>query len=202
MGGVCFAQQVSAVSPMAGYNFLVDEAIREYGDRPYNGTISTCQLGKCVKEYWGRAKDSIKAAHKIIEELDYGEKWVADYIDCGIAGSIEYSLVLSEVADGRDSEGYTIVYRGKQIFGTYKSKAEAVTEMKKLLSVLKEEKSRRAANLEDRYEIRGIKNKGKVYQRIGWTEVRRSERELKTVKKQGNRIVQMHTYIFFGIASC
>lgn len=203
MGGIGFAQQVTAVSPTEGYNFLVEEAIREYGDRPYNGTISTCQLGKCVKKYYGKVKDSIKEAYKIVEDMDYGEKWVAHYIDCGVGGCIEYTPVLSEVVDGRDAEGYTIVYNGKYIVGKYKSKTDALAAMKKFLSKLKTEKSIGVGNLSaERYEIRGIKNNRKVYQSTEWQEVRKSERELKSVKKQGNRIVQVHTYIFFGIASC
>ena len=83
MGAQSFAINVKAKTPEKGYNVLVEEALYEHGHNPYNGTISTCKLGKCTLKLDGYHEENINKAWNHIQEMDYGKKWVADYIDFG-----------------------------------------------------------------------------------------------------------------------
>ena len=54
MGAVSFSNSVKAKTAGEGFNILVEQALYECGHRSYNGTISTCSMGRCTlsfKEY-------------------------------------------------------------------------------------------------------------------------------------------------------
>ncbi len=83
MGAINFCNTESGKTASEAYDKLYEEAVYYYGHDPYNGTISTCDMGGCTlsfKEYKGENMDK---AQKHIKEMDYGEKWTANYVDLG-----------------------------------------------------------------------------------------------------------------------
>ena len=84
MGACGFDYLVKGYSIQEVYDELVREAISEYGDRSYNGTISTCDLGRCTLKFDNYTKTNEKAAYKHVEERDGGRKWYADYVQLGV----------------------------------------------------------------------------------------------------------------------
>ena len=86
MGAQTFINEKKASSPRQAFEELVEQAIYDYGHDAYNGTISTCGLGRerrplDIKPNF--CKENINVAYKYIQDHDYGKKWVADYIDLG-----------------------------------------------------------------------------------------------------------------------
>ena len=84
MGAINFCNTESGKTASEAYNKLCEEAVYYYGHDPYNGTISTCDMGRCTlsfKEYESGNED--KAYHHILKEMDYGEKRTANYVDLG-----------------------------------------------------------------------------------------------------------------------
>jgi hypothetical protein len=67
------------------FEALVREAEWVHGHDPYNGTISTTSLSrrpaKVVQKNWGPRAE--RAAIKLAEADDWGEKWESRAIDCG-----------------------------------------------------------------------------------------------------------------------
>ena len=78
-----FEEYTEAASPEEGFARLVAEAKSLYGDDPYNGTISTCNLGRVVHiadKYSTAAENKAAAWMKKYP----GQKWVAACLDCGV----------------------------------------------------------------------------------------------------------------------
>ena len=86
MGAQEFCHTIDAFSIGEAFDRLTERAVYEKGHDMYNGTISTCSLGRCKKTFDKPTQKNIKAAYKLIEELDGGDKWVAHYIDLGVVG--------------------------------------------------------------------------------------------------------------------
>ena len=83
MGGIGFTARAKAKNPGKAYDELVEEAIYYHGHDPYNGTISTCDLGRCTLSFPTFKEENLEKAYAHIEERDYGEKWTAAYVDLG-----------------------------------------------------------------------------------------------------------------------
>ena len=90
MGSLSFIHLVTATNARDAYSKLVESAIEEHGRDIYNGTISTCDMGRLVKSYDKYTKTNEKQALKIIADMDNGRKWFADYIDLGV---VEYKVI-------------------------------------------------------------------------------------------------------------
>lgn len=85
MGACNFLNECVSKNYKDAYASLVEDALYEYGHDPYNGTISTCYLSRRApkviqKTYGPRAE---KAALKLIESEDWGEKREARVLDLG-----------------------------------------------------------------------------------------------------------------------
>lgn len=78
-----FIHDVEAKTARKGFSELKKEAIYWWGHSDSNGTISTCDMGKCQKCYEVPTKENIRKAYDFIAEKDNGEKWIADYVDLG-----------------------------------------------------------------------------------------------------------------------
>lgn len=108
MGAESFIRGVKATSAKEAFRILVEEADRDYGARSYNGSISTCSMGRCRKRYNKPTETNRKDAYKFIDSVDNGEKWKADYIDLGV---VEYKvLTLKKVNVPGDSAVIRVKY--------------------------------------------------------------------------------------------
>jgi hypothetical protein len=83
MGACNFVLMANGKSASEAYNTLVDYAVYCYGHDPYNGTISTCDLGRCTLSFANYEAKNEAEAYEHVKSRDYGEKWVADYVDLG-----------------------------------------------------------------------------------------------------------------------
>lgn len=90
MGAISFCKTITAYSAEEAFRQLFDEAIYDNGHDSYNGTISTCDMGR-VRVISDKYTESVrKKALKIVEENHNGTKRVADCIDMGI---VEYHTI-------------------------------------------------------------------------------------------------------------
>ena len=91
MGAREFFITQKAKSAEEAFGILVEEAEYEKGHDRYNGSISTCSLrSRPVKVFDKYSPSNRSFAMDIAKADDFGEKWVAKYIDLGICG---YELV-------------------------------------------------------------------------------------------------------------
>lgn len=86
MGAESFILKKKAKSVIDAFQELVEYYEYEYGHNAYNGTISTCDLGRNhtplnLKPNY--CKENEEKAYQFIDDHDNGDKWVADYIDLG-----------------------------------------------------------------------------------------------------------------------
>lgn len=87
MGAINFVEEVTTTGTIQdAFDRLVSEYEREYGERAYNGTISTCSLGSCKLSFDKYSESNYKKAQKYITDNHYGSKWIADYINLGVVG--------------------------------------------------------------------------------------------------------------------
>jgi phosphoribosylformylglycinamidine (FGAM) synthase PurS component len=84
MGACEFTESADAGNVREAFEGLCEDARYEAGHDSYNGTISTCSLGRCKMKFDTYTKANEEKARKIIEKDGYGQKWVADYIDLGV----------------------------------------------------------------------------------------------------------------------
>jgi hypothetical protein len=64
MGATTFYHKTTAPSMKEGYNDLIEDAINEYGNDPYNGTISTTSS---FRDVTAKFKDSKKSLREYVE---------------------------------------------------------------------------------------------------------------------------------------
>ena len=83
MGAECFYNRANGKNAKEAFNKLCDIAIHNYGNDPYNGTISTCDMGRCTLSFEKYESGNAVKAMNHIKEMEYGRKWYADYVDLG-----------------------------------------------------------------------------------------------------------------------
>lgn len=91
MGATNFLHFANAKTAKAGFYQLTEDAIYEYGNDGYNGTISTTSFVGVTKTVADKyTKTAEKAAVKYIENHDFGRKWECRAVDCGV---VEYRVI-------------------------------------------------------------------------------------------------------------
>ena len=90
MGAVAFSKTIEAYSAEEAFQMLCEDARYEYGNDRYNGTISTCDMGRVKTIADKYSKNVEKKAFKMIKDAGYGYKRVADCIDMGV---VEYHTI-------------------------------------------------------------------------------------------------------------
>lgn len=203
MGAQAFHHTINAETFKEGYNILYEEAICEYGSDPYSGTIATCDCAaRPSYKFDGAYKESnMDKALKMIEDEDYGEKWLASFIDLGV---VEYKVIKPKKTNKEKSNpkykiGYTVrpssqydsnSHRGRSL--NFNTKTEAVNKAMEL-------------SIEDKIEYNVYKEYVLVEGNPLLTTVELEAKSYKTKPKkvpQGCRLVEVHKYIFYGWAAC
>lgn len=123
MGASSFVNEVIAATAEEGFRKLVENAIDRYGNDHYNGTISTCSMGRCTKTI-NTKFDENKHYNEAIEHIrsnDYGSKWVANYVKAGI---VNYRVTTVEeiVVKHGDAKSIYVIYdrtTKKQVASSY-----------------------------------------------------------------------------------
>lgn len=201
MGATNFVEEIKTTkSVREAFNMLVSEYEKEYGDRSYNGTISTCGLGSCKLSFKTYSESNYKKAMKYIKDNDYGDKWQADYIDLGVIG--HQVITVKKVTQKNKPEfklRYIVCSENEwyePIHTKYYYAAKTIADKKAMELTL--DTGVEHSVIKDYVLINNSKN-----------EVTRCEISSKTYKSKpslkdmpGRKILPIKKYIFFGWASC
>lgn len=204
MGAQAFEETILAPTAKEGFDILYNEAIYQFGREAYNGTISTCSMARrpfyTFKDSY--KESNYKKAMKMIEDDDYGEKWIAKYIDLGV---VEYRLMKpKKINTEKEKPKYKLSYVVKE--NDYMS-SKNTTIHNKLSFDTKSEAVSKAMQLASNNNKTYCINREYVIEK-GNPEVARIEIEEKSYKSKpknipkGCAIKEIHKYIFFGWASC
>lgn len=193
MGAQAFSESIKSHSAKEGFNILAERAIECHGSDSYNGTISTCEFGSCKKRFDKYSEKNIKEAYKYIEDINYGEKWQADYIDLGV---VEYKVIKAVKESYENSPKYKLKYivedfRGAKI-DSFMTKTEAINKASELVT-----KNMKSYRITKDYDL--VEGNNLLVRCLP------EEKSYKTKPKKipkGSRLVEIHEYLFFGWASC
>jgi hypothetical protein len=199
MGACGFCEHIEGYNAGECFDRLVSDAISEYGNDPYNGTISTCSMGrvKTISKKYSNAVN--EKAMKMIQDEDYGRKWVASVLDLGVVGYDIISITKkapTTKTKAKYVQKYAVIRdeeRGEKVIASFDSKTEADEKAIKLTmdNPLKTYfVAKRPVN---------INNGDDTVTNI----IVKRERREKPLKPNKNRIVkEVHKYIFYGLAAC
>lgn len=112
MGATNFFETGVGTNPKEVFSELCQEALREYGNDPYSGTIATTSLRnyqqcKIAETYSEKSADM---AYEYARKHDFGEKWTSDYLDLGVK---EYQITTVKkvrVPKGSQTAKYQMVF--------------------------------------------------------------------------------------------
>lgn len=189
----CIIQQGRDVHKV--FEQLITEARNEYGNDPYNGTISTCSLrGAPAKSFETYKPANEKEAVDYVQRHNYGDKWVANYIDLGICG---YEII--EVSRNRRDNTASFA----KMHVVYDEMGHAICHEKQL-KVAKEKAVDYAlkygCDVFIRYEY--VKTEGSSTICEYSCKKTFSETKPRVQENQRRRIVPVHKYMFYGWAAC
>lgn len=195
MGADSFVVKDSGRSVSEVFNKLVEDAVYEFGNDCYNGTIATCDLGRCIKSFDTYDKDNETFAKYIIKEHHNGVKGRADYIDLGVCGYEEVTIKRTKMkVDIKTETRYGVfdevceklVHRDAH----FETPAEAEAFAK--------EWSKKGCDCNIVKFKRKISGNDIIVKYT--TETKRTEK--KPRKKKNTEIYPIHRYVFYGYASC
>lgn len=202
MGATNFVCEIDATTARDGYVALCREAEFEYGHDSYNGTISTCHFYGVTHTTGERyTKTSMKRALAIVEREDYGRKWEARAIDCGVVGYRIDRLVKvpHTKADAIFQTVFSVMVTDEDgtvtSKGDYKTQAEANKALERVLV-----RNHRAISVEVVKRSKMVRGKSAVA-----TRYERQSRIAKTKPKttpKGAVVTPIHHYLYYGLASC
>ena len=194
MGAEAFCIVTENTDARKAFNALVEQARYDYGNEPYNGTISTCSMGRCTRSYDQFSQEVLEEAYALVESREGGQKWVAQYIDLGVCGyeTVEIKRQ-SRKSDAKFKMGYVLYDEDGKYRGDANTKGEAEGKAMKLA-----------------YENNMTITIKKEHRRISGNSVvcevslKRafSEKRPRLTRAPGKEIVPIHKYMFYGWASC
>lgn len=182
MGATNFYNRMIASSEEEAFEKLVKEAEREYGEDLYNGTISTCALGRCVYQFDKCTKANLRKADKIIKKSALLKR-VANYIDCGV---VNYELITKKKKKSKGTS-YLVSFVNKN----------GLTEMESFSTIVEAENFAETKIRQGRSHV-NIAKAIKMHEYITDTKVKKTQPK----KVSKNTVVKENRlYIFFGLAA-
>lgn len=194
MGAQGFINRGEGASAQEVFKQLKQKNIKEHGNSAYNGTISTCDFGECKKKFAVWNEDNEILARDFVEKMGYGEKWVADYIDLGVAYYIvrEVKKTVNEYT-AKAKQMYVVYNEYQEEIGRKPDKTSANNLA--LKTVLKTGKKCKVVK-----ETVIVEGNATVSEFI-LSEKRVSKKPVcKSTDKK--TIIPIHKYLFYGWASC
>ena len=133
MGAEAFCIVTENTDARKAFETLVAKAREEYGNRSYNGTISTCSMGRCTRSYDHFSREVLDEAYALVESRDGGQKWVAQYIDLGVCGYETVEIKRrTKKSDAKFKMGYVLYDEDGKCRGGADTKGEAEGKAMKL----------------------------------------------------------------------
>lgn len=200
MGAINFVEEVTTTGTVQdAFDKLVSEYEREYGERAYNGTISTCSLGSCKLSFDKYSESNYKKAQKYITDNHYGSKWIADYINLGVVG---YKVITVKKEFLKNKPKYKLRF----VVSKYSNFEKIKTNFYYLT---KKEADEKALSLTLDSGVEHIVSKEYVLVNNSKSDCSRFYVDNKIYKNKPNlkpiknrKILPIKKYIFFGWASC
>ena len=203
MGASAFMHKIESYDVRTAFDALVQEAVAEYGDRSYNGTISTCSLGRCRVLSDVYSKRIEQQAMKIVEQEDYGRKWTATVLDLGVVG---YDVITAtkQTPDIKKKADYKTKYAVLYYPPTYPLQEKMIASYETKKEADKAALEFALLHRDNNYFVAkrpvNVNGGDDVISRIKVDVVRK---KTKPSTLTGNKIVKpVHVYIFYGLASC
>lgn len=201
MGAKNFEHLILAYNAGRAFNRLVEDAEYESGHDDYNGTISTCSMGKCTLKFDKYSATNQKKAEQHVEKNDWGRKWFADYVDLG---AVEYHvLTVKKRPVGKTAPSYKMKFVVKRcpedylgepiVVQSFNTKTEA--DQFALEQTLKKTDPHKVVK---EYVLE--KGEACLTETYIETKVYKSKPTLKPMPNR--KIVALHKYLFYGWASC
>ncbi|MGG7060150.1 hypothetical protein ACQPUY_15560 [Clostridium nigeriense] len=200
MGATNFVEEVTTTGTVRNaFDSLISEYEREYGQRRYNGTISTCSLGSCKLSFDKYSEGNYKKAQKYIIDNHHGSKWIADYIDLGVVG-YKVITVKKEFLKNKPDYKLRFVVSKYTYFEKIKTNFNYLT---------KKEADEKALSLTLDSGVEHIVSKEYVLVNNSKSDCSRFYVDNKIYKNKPNlkpmknrKILPIKKYLFFGWASC
>lgn len=197
MGATEFAITWTGTDYKQGFRELRDQATFEYGNDPYNGTISTTGLcGRPHKVADRYTKTAEKKAQAYIEKVDYGEKRKTHVIDLGVCGYevARFVKVPHTSADAQFQTRY-VAYADERELGTYKTAAEARAALEKAIAL-----PRNASVSYFHVEKKTVKVSGKSTTTCAYERQVRVMKSAPKTTPKGATVTPIHKFVFYGLA--
>ena len=197
MGAASFMHIEEGFSIREVFERLGNEATRCHGSDPYNGTISTCSLGRCARSYpeWSKALEN-QVVNDLNNRINSWHKRFADYVDLGVCGYMVVTVKKTNATYTAKYKQKFVVYDrfGTKTFGAFDTKPLADAAAVKLA-------------LNNPNGDYGVKKT--MVKLEGNDEVSRFTVEQKRVQKKPRaadapnvRVYPIHKYVLYGFAAC
>ena len=197
MGAASFFLTAKAKSVEEAFNALVEEAQYERGHDRYNGSISTCSLRyRPVKVFSKYSPENRSLARNIAEAQDFGDKWVAKYIDLGICG---YELIEVVRTNHLNTAKFKLMYVVYDDDGKFVGSADVKGAAEELAM-------KHALNRGCSCYIQKEHRKIEGNNRVCTVDVKRKtylpEDKPRLPRVATKTLIAIHEYAFYGWASC
>jgi hypothetical protein len=213
MGSCFFEVDAEAATGLLAYEKLVDEAREEFGDDPYNGTISTtigCREDTAhfytISDY-GRKKYSEairKKAHKKLEDIyENVNKRECRYADLGICRYEVYRWRYKPIiSNPRYVLGYVVTDGSTPLPHVYSSKMDArAAAVKYFGERLEKSGVEHDVRVEKRYVLMPPQDSSAAIVGRMDSEMKVCASAPKRMSGEGMYVVPIHHYLFYGWAA-
>ena len=206
MGAESFIHEIEAKTAREAFDKLIEQANQACGTEPYNGSINTCSIGDRTLKFDIFNKSNLDAAYEHIKNKDNGFKWDADYVDVGVSHYIITTVSKKAVI----VPGISNQPKWKMQYCLYTFDCVCGEQYTSIHFDKKTEADKKAMELalKDSAEYRVKKEYANVNSKSNSavTEIVRTIKAFKTkpkLKELPNRkCEEVHTYLFYGWASC
>lgn len=199
MGAESFQKEIIGTSARECYDYLVDEAINEYGQSIYNGTIATCDFGVCTLKFDKYLKSNEKKAEDHIDFKDNGDKWRTDYVDLGV---IEYELITIKKEKRKYSSKYKLKYVILEKCGD--RYVQTNYSFEKIKNAEEQAIKLSLENIDKKYRVSKeyvvVEGNNINFDLI--VEKKVCKNKPKVTLKPNQKLIEKHKYIFYGWAAC
>ena len=198
MGATNFLNEWRGANFQDGFAELKQQAEWEYGDNPYNGTLSTTRLsGREPRRIADRYSETArKRALKFLDQRSWGDKWVCEVLDLGV---VEYEVAtykkVPQKAEARWETRYAVCENGRRV-KTLKTVVEARAFLERRIAV--------ADGSVDSYTVEKVPENvsgGSCVATLYERQVRRYKTKPKRIPS-GAVCVPIHVWWFYGWAGC
>lgn len=202
MGAMNFFETGKGKTPEEAFAEICAEAIDQYGNDCYNGTISTTELSGRLPHVIAKAysEKSMDDGYEYAKADDFGQKWSSRCLDLGV---YEYRIISTmKVCVPKDPPKYETRYVVQELGTGPRAKG------KEIAAAVTKEKAEEIASMHSINYCTDVSVCKRKYLVSGAEETERFETSVKVQKKKPARVPkgavveEIHMYGFYGWAAC